>query len=121
MNIIEGNTESIRRIYSTDDFDGFFNELTEKVQEKFRQSFDVVKTVYVLNTKLVKKLSNTNLYEMRVSVGSNEYKTVLFAIDTDNIILSTKVILLNGFLKKSTKDYGKQIAKAERILKDLSL
>lgn len=63
----------------------------------------------------------TYLYEMRVSVGSNEYRTVLFAIDNSNVILSTKIILLNGFLKKSTKDYSKQIAKAERILKSLAL
>ena len=46
---------------------------------------------------------------MRVSVGSNEYRTVLFAIDNSNVILSTKIILLNGFLKKSTKDYDKQM------------
>ena len=32
-----------------------------------------------------------------------------------------KIILLNGFLKNSTKDYDKQIAKAVRILKDLAL
>lgn len=56
---------------------------------------------------------------MRVSVGSNEYRTVLFAIDNSNVILSTKII--HGFLKKSTKDYDKQIAKAVRILKDLAL
>ena len=58
---------------------------------------------------------------MRVSVNTNEYRTILFAVDNDNIILSKKVLLLNGFLKKSTKDYNKQIAKAIRILKDLAL
>ena len=42
---------------------------------------------------------------MRVSVNTNEYRTILFAVDNDNIILSKKVLLLNGFLKKSTKDY----------------
>ena len=55
---------------------------------------------------------------MRVSVNTNEYRTILFAVDNDNIILSKKVLLLNGFLKKSTKDYCKQIKIAERILKD---
>lgn len=58
---------------------------------------------------------------MRVSVGSNEYRTVLFAIDNSNVILSTKIILLNGFLKKPTKDYDKHYTKAVRILKDLAL
>ena len=64
---------------------------------------------------------NTDLYEMRVSVGTNEYRTVLFAIDHDNIIQSTRILLLNGFLKKSEKDYKKQISKAEKILKYLEL
>lgn len=64
---------------------------------------------------------NTDLYEMRVSVGTNEYRTILFAIDHDNIIQSTRIILLNGFLKKSEKDYRKQINIAEKILKDLEL
>lgn len=71
--------------------------------------------------KYVKHLKGTDLYEMHVSVGSNEYRTILFAIDNRNVILSTKIILLNGFLKKSTKDYDKQIAKAVRLLKDLAL
>ena len=58
---------------------------------------------------------------MRVSVNTNEYRTILFAVDNDNIIFSKKVLLLNGFLKKSTKDYCKQIKIAERILKDFEL
>lgn len=56
---------------------------------------------------------------MRVSVGHNEYRTIFFALDNPNIILSTKVILLNGFLKKSTKEYDKHIKKAQKIIKEL--
>ena len=56
---------------------------------------------------------------MRVSVGSNEYRTILFAIDKENVIESTRIILLNGFLKKSNKDYRKQIEIAQSILKEL--
>ena len=86
---------------------------------KFEHVFNVIQTVYALPIKFVKRLVNTDLYEMRVSVGTNEYRTVLFAIDHDNIIQSTRVILLNGFLKKSEKDYPKQIEIAKKILKDL--
>ena len=43
---------------------------------------------------------------------------ILFVVDNDNVILSAKILLLNGFLKKSTKDYNKQIEIAQRILKD---
>lgn len=58
---------------------------------------------------------------MRVSIGKNEYRSVLFAIDHDNVIESTRIILLNGFLKKSTKDYKREIDKAENILIKLEL
>ena len=58
---------------------------------------------------------------MRVSIGTNEYRSVLFAIDHDNIIESTRIILLNAFVKKSTKDYKREIDKAENILNKLEL
>lgn len=110
----------MRNLLSTDEFDEFYESLEPNVQEKFDYTMNIVATVYNLSTKFVKKLVNTNLYEMRVSVGNNAYRTVLFAVDDENIILSKEIILLNGFLKKSTKDYNKQIKKAENILKDLS-
>ena len=46
---------------------------------------------------------------------------MLFAVDNDNIILSKRILLLNGFLKKSTKDYSKQIKVAKQILEDFEL
>lgn len=121
MESVEGKTTDIRTIFRTDEFEGFYDSLNTKVQGKFEYTFGLVQTVYALPVKYVKHLEGTDLYEMRVSVGSNEYRTVLFAIDNSNVILSTKIILLNGFLKKSTRDYDKQIAKAIRILKDLAL
>lgn len=45
---------------------------------------------------------------------------MLFAIDKDNLIEAKSIILLNAFLKKSSKDYSKQINIAEKILKRLS-
>ena len=50
-----------------------------------------------------------------------EYRTILFAMDHENVIQATKIILLNGFLKKSSKDYNKQVKKANNILKELEL
>jgi len=58
---------------------------------------------------------------MRVSVGTNEYRTKLFTIDSDNVINATKIILLNGFLKKSKKDYDKEVNRARKILNDLEV
>ena len=118
---VDGKTTDVRIIFRTEEFEKFYNSLNTRVKDKFEYTFGLVQTVYALPVKYIKHLDGTNLYEMRVSVGSNEYRTVLFAIDNSNVILSTKIILLNGFLKKSTKDYDKQIAKAVRILKDLAL
>jgi hypothetical protein len=42
-------------------------------------------------------------------------------MDNDNVINATKIVLLNGFLKKSKKDYDKQVAIAKKILKRLEL
>ncbi len=47
---------------------------------------------------------------------AGEYRTILFAIDKANVIEATKIILLNGFLKKSNKDYRKQIEIAQSII-----
>lgn len=76
----------------------------------------VIQNVYNVSTKFVKHLENTEFYEMRISVGPNEYRSILFAIDHDNIIEAKRIILLSGFLKKSTKDYSKQIKMARKLL-----
>lgn len=109
----------IRQVYKTPQFEAFYDTLPEKVQTKFKYVINVVITIYDISTKFVKHLKDTDLYEMRVSVGSNEYRTILFAIDKNNIVEATQIILLNGFLKKSSKDYRKQIEIAQSILNDL--
>ncbi|MDE5585019.1 MAG: type II toxin-antitoxin system RelE/ParE family toxin [Muribaculaceae bacterium] len=110
---------NIRTIFRSAEFDKFYFTLPNKVKEKFEYVFLVVQTVYNVSTKFVKHIENTDLYELRVSLGTNEYRTILFAIDHDNVIESTRIILLNGFLKKSSKDYKKQIEKATNILKNI--
>lgn len=121
MNLEDDMSNYIRTIFKTPQFESFFNSLSPKVRIKMDYVLNVIATVYNVSTKFVKHLENTDLYEMRVSVGTNEYRTILFAIDHDNIIEAKKVILLNGFLKKSNKDYRKQINIAESILKHLEL
>ena len=70
-----------------------------------------------LNTDTVKSLENTDFYELRISISSNEYRTILLAVDHDNFIQSKNVLLLNSFLKKDTKQYKAEIKKAENIVK----
>ena len=70
-----------------------------------------------MNKKFVKHLENTDFYELRISISTDEYRTILFAIDNDNFIESNTVILLNSFLKKNTKQYKSEIKTAEKIIK----
>ena len=113
--------KEVRSVLYTDEFKEFFESLNERTQSKLEDNISILKTVYVLSTKFVKRITNTNLYELRVSVGHNEYRSILFAIDHENVIQATGIILLNGFLKKSSKDYDKQIKRAINILKDIEL
>lgn len=110
----------IREIIYTDEFKEFYDSLDEKVQKKIRYTISIIETFYVVSTEFVKKLEETDLplYEMRVSIGSNEYRTIIFSIDNDNFMQATRVILLNSFLKKSSKDYRKQIKIAEKMLNE---
>ena len=112
---------SLRIIYKSDEFERFYENLTNVAKVKFDYVFNVIQTVYALPTKFVKRLVNTNLYEMRISIGSNEYRSILFAMDHENIIQASRILLLNGFLKKSEKDYQQQIDKAEKLLKEYGL
>ena len=112
-------TEEIRSILYSGEFKEFKDSLDKRTQDKIDYNVSILKTVYVLSTKFVKKIVNTDFYEMLISVGFNEYRTILFAIDHENLIQATKIILLNGFLKKSSKEYDKQIKKAINILKNI--
>lgn len=115
----ESNTTPLRIIFRTPEFDLFYDSLPQRAKEKFEYVFNVVQSVYNISTKFVKHLENTELYEIRVSIGFNEYRSILFAIDHNNVIEATRIILLNGFLKKSSKDYNSQIKKATTILNNL--
>ena len=96
----------------------FEQSSTPRTQEKLRYAVAILETVQPIPTKFVKKLTNTDFYELRVSVD-NEVRVILFAADNENINLASSVVLLNGFVKKSTKDYDKEITKAINILRRL--
>lgn len=121
MNHKINSSQYIRTIYRTPEYDAFYASLPTKTQLKFDYVINIISTIYNVPVKFIKHLENTDLYEMRVSVGTNEYRTVLLALDHDNVIESTSIILLNGFLKKDNNDYRKQVDKAMSILKNLEL
>jgi phage-related protein len=110
----------VRTVFYSEEFDAFLKNLDMLVREKYIWTIHVVETIKVLPTKYVKKLESTELYEMRISIGYNEYRTLLFAMDSDNVITATEIYLLNSFIKKDTKDYKRQIDIAEKLMKDIS-
>ena len=108
----------MRTLMRSTEFDEFYNSLPVNVQNKVKYALNIIAEVKVVNTKLVKRLVETDFYELRISVG-NEYRVILFAIDQENFIEAEQILLLNGFMKKSTKDYKKELQKAQRILNSL--
>ena len=50
------------------------------------------------------------------SVGSNEHRTIVFAIDSQSFMECKRVLFLNSFLKKSTKQYKGEIETARQIM-----
>lgn len=96
----------------------FEQSSSPRTREKLRYAVSILETLYPIPTKFVKKITNTDFYELRISV-ENEVRVILFSANNENINLATCVILLNGFVKKSTKDYDKEVAKAINILRKL--
>ena len=105
----------MRKIFKTHEFLEFMNNSETNVKDKVDYLFDIITTQPVINSKVAKKLINTAFYEVRIQVN-NEYRIIVFAIDHDNITQSKNILFLNGFMKKSTKDYDKQIKIAIKIL-----
>ena len=110
--------ENIRSATYTKEFEEFYAKLTNKEREKYDYVFEIILTKYVVSTKFVKRLENTEFYEMRVSLTNNEYRTIIFAIDANSFMECKKIVMINSFIKKSTKQYNTEIQKAKRLLKE---
>jgi len=107
----------MREILITPECLEFIEAQNERVLTKFHQIIEVIGEVKVVNTNFVKKITNSDFYELRIKAG-NEIRVIMFVVDHSNFTESTKVVCLNGFLKKSTKDYSKAIKKAEKLLNE---
>lgn len=106
----------MRKVDFTDEVLEFINGADPNVKIKIDYILDVLINQSVINTKIAKKLTNTFLYEIRIQVN-NEYRILCFTVDHDNIMQAKKILFLSAFLKKSTKDYDKEIKRAIKILK----
>lgn len=108
---------AIREIIYSNEFYDYYNTLEENIREKYDYALTIVRSQYIVNKKFIKNIENSDFYELRISIGNNEYRTVIFAIDHNNFIQANRIILLNSFLKKDKKQYKKEINKAVNILK----
>lgn len=110
-------SNAMRNILLTDEFLEYYHSLPDKVKEKYDYVMQIIRSQQVVSEKFIKHLENTELYEARISVGTNEYRTILFTVDSQSFIESTVVLFLNSFLKKDSNQYRREIIKAESILK----
>ena len=109
--------EDVRETIHSVEYDEYYASLDEKTKAKYDYVEMIIKTQYVVNKKFVKNLEETEFYEARVSVGNNEYRTIIFAIETSSFMESKRVLFLNSFLKKGTKQYKGEVETARQILK----
>ncbi len=107
----------MRTVIRTSAFNDLYNSVEDNVRLKIDYAVALIIHMKVVSTKFVKKLEGTYFYEMRISVDK-EYRIILFAVDKENFIEAEQILLLNGFVKKSKKDYKRQIAIAEKIIKE---
>ena len=109
--------DDVRETIHSEEYEEYYNSLNEKTKEKFDYVETIIKTQYVVNSKFVKNIEGTDFYEARISIGTNEHRTIVFVIDSNSFIESKRVLFLNSFLKKSTKQYKNEIDTARKILK----
>lgn len=109
--------ETLREIFFSDEFNEFYESLDSRTKEKYDYALNIIRSQYVVNSKFVKSLETSNFYELRISVGHNEYRSIIIASDHDNFIQSRRILLLNSFLKKDSKQYKAEIKQAENLLK----
>lgn len=105
-----------RELIYSPEYKAYLETVDGRTAEKFAYVEAVMRTIKVVSSKFVKRLEGTDLYEARISVGPNEHRTIVFAIDAETFVKATRLLMLNTFLKKSTKDYKQNIATARKIL-----
>jgi hypothetical protein len=60
----------MRNLQFTDEFLEFINQSEANVKTKINYLFEVIKTQSVINSKVAKKLVNTDFYEIRIQVNN---------------------------------------------------
>jgi phage-related protein len=104
---MDSKSEPVREIIVYgDDFWEFYNKQTQKVKLKINWTIGIVKDLKMVPEKHLKHIEGTDLYEIRVILGSNIFRIFCF-FDKGRL-----VVLLNGFQKKTQKTPKNEIKRA---------
>jgi phage-related protein len=91
----------------------FYDEQTKDVQRKFNWTLELVATIDHVPKKYFQHMEGTvGLYEIRVEVGNNIFRTFAF-FDEGQLI-----VVANGFQKKTQKTPKNEIELAKKIKKE---
>lgn len=92
---------------------GFLDSLPGKVAQKVTWVLKLIEDLDSVPSSYFKKLVGTeDIWECRITLGSNAYRIFCFLAD-DSVI-----VLTNGFVKKSQKTPKVEIEKAEAYRRD---
>ena len=94
----------MRVILISDECIEFVSKSNIRVQTKFNYLIEVIGEQKIIHKAIVDKLVNSRFYELRIKA------------DNENFNESKKIILLNGFIKRTNKDYIKALKVAEYLL-----
>jgi len=90
----------------------FLESLTDKQAKKVAWVLRIIRDLDLIPKEYFKKLVSTDIWEVRVQVGSNAIRILGF-FDGNNFI-----VLTNGFHKKTQKTPKKEIETAEKRMKE---
>ncbi len=86
----------------------FLDSLPGKVAQKVTWVLNLLEDLDIVPSSYFKKLTGTEeIWECRITFGSNAYRIFCFFVD------NSVVVLTHGFVKKSQKTPKKEIEKAE--------
>ena len=90
----------------------FLDNLDDIVVSKILAVFKYIEELLIIPDKYFKKLSNTDIYEIRIKAGNRIFRILCF------FHKNSQIILTNGFQKKSQKTPKKEIIIAEKYKED---
>jgi len=111
----------MREIYISEECETYIlKDSSLRVQKKFKYLLEVIEKQKIVHASIVEKLTNTKYYELKIK-AENQIRVIIFTIDNVNFIEANQIILLNGFLKRTNKDYPKAIIIADELLSKYEL